>query len=117
MCNDQGIPYIMSCNLDFVWDVSWVTCVPPGYGQPSSVTQRPVTYATQPVHLGMYSPPCTQQAIAAMELYHPYSLDPTKYIQCDLWGESFLMSCQFSFYYNPLSHTCVDGPVVSDLVG
>lgn len=116
----------MTCNLNFVWYTIEQTCGPEVFVHPTNIfvvatTQRPVvalaTIGLNDLVYQGYHAPCSEAAILANDLYHPHPSDPTKYLQCDLWGDTFVRSCQPSYYYNPLSHTCVDGPVIYNPVG
>ena len=89
-------------------------------------TQPPVTYtyATDGSIVtyefdgdNTYVAPCNAANIAADELYFAYKHDNQHYIQCDLTGHQYLQSCDPN-YYDPYTHTCVDGPVfVDNIVG
>ncbi|XP_025113618.1 uncharacterized protein LOC112575805 isoform X2 [Pomacea canaliculata] len=90
-----------------------LTCYPPTYiwNQMSNSCQTfttTTTTATTTTRInGVDRTLCTPENIAADRLYFPYAEDETKYIQCDLWGDAFLKSCQPGFRFLPESSTCV----------
>ena len=61
-----------------------------------------------------YDTPCTKANIDAGHLYFPYALDRHHYIQCDLTGHQYLQLCSSAGqdWFNPITSTCVDGPVI-----
>ena len=131
-CGVDQVPTLMKCQLDLVWNPQANTCdYPHQTAQPhvtfitQHVTQPPrVTYpsghATPDPYTGLltqnHAPPCTVENIQTSQLYWPYAPNRHQYIQCDLWGDAWLKSCQSGFWYDSISHTCVDGPVEGDNV-
>lgn len=83
-CDVWGKPWIMSCPNDEEWDQNELTCIVPS----------------------AYNNPCRGRTDDD-PLYYPYPCDPHKYIQCDLWHESFLQTCQLNFVFSPLAGNCV----------
>ena len=64
----------------------------------------------------LFTTPCSSANIRAGKLLHPIVGDRHHYIQCDLSGHMYCpMSCNPNTngldYFNPISHTCVDGSV------
>lgn len=117
MCDDHQVPFVMPCPLNFVWDQQDTTCVPPFY-TPSAIThvyhivtpattQAPIVIGTGGIVSRGFAYPCTRENIAANKFYFAYAPDQNKYIQCDLWGDAFLRSCQQGFYFFVESNTCV----------
>lgn len=117
MCDDHQIPFVMSCPPNFVWDQPDTTCVPLGFPitgithEPHIVipatTQAPIVIRPGGIVSSGFTYPCTRENIAAERLYFPYAPDENKYIQCDLWGDAFLRSCQQGFHFFVESNTCV----------
>ncbi|XP_070176627.1 uncharacterized protein [Littorina saxatilis] len=131
-CGIDMVPVLKQCQLGLVWNPSVDTCdYPPGttpqWPSFTHLTQR-ITLATQAPFTGSgggyftpdpgtglvsrnYAYPCTKEAVSLQKLYWPYQNHPHQYIQCDLWGDSYVRSCQGSFTFNPASNTCVNGPI------
>ncbi|GFO43935.1 collagen alpha-1(xiv) chain [Plakobranchus ocellatus] len=57
---------------------------------------------------GGLSNPCTPIALQNGVLFHPVPNDRTKFIQCDLWGQAFLMDCPNGFVWNATYKVCVN---------
>ncbi|XP_076455177.1 uncharacterized protein LOC143289866 [Babylonia areolata] len=53
---------------------------------------------------------CSQQALAQNQYYHAYLPDPTKFIQCDVWGGAFLMPCAPGTVWSQTALVCVHSP-------
>lgn len=83
-CDVWGKAWLMDCPVDEIWDQQELTCV---------------TVSSQ-------SNPCRNYKVGD-PLYYPYECDPHKYVQCDLWHQSFLMTCQLNFVFNPAVGNCV----------
>ncbi|CAC5362153.1 Collagen alpha-1(XII) chain [Mytilus coruscus] len=83
-CDVWGKAWIMSCPRDEEWDQHELTCIVPS----------------------SYENPCRNYKVGD-PLFYPYPCDSHKYIQCDLWHQSFLMTCQLNFVFSPVVRNCV----------
>ena len=136
-CGADMVPNLMVCPGNEEWNDIYKTC---GYGYLVQNTQAPIVYTyphltvavtypprtTQPPSVYTVIPgtlnklttgfqaPCTRANVAANRLYFPYPPNSNQYIQCDLWGDAFLMSCQPTFSFDQYSDTCVNGGVIED---
>ncbi|CAG2236748.1 unnamed protein product [Mytilus edulis] len=84
-CDVWGKAWIMSCPQDEEWDQDELTCVTCGFQSKN---------------------PCRTYKVGD-PLFYPYDCDSHKYIQCDLWHQSFLMTCQLNFVFSPIVRKCV----------
>lgn len=139
-CATDGRTYEMHCQPNYLFLPTPQTCAPIGFPGTESlvytcngahqsyftqqsqiyigttVTSGPgigYTYATE-----LWKAPCTPENVAARQLYFPYALNRHQYIQCDLNGRQYLKDCS-SYgldFYDPYTHTCVDGPVTPEPV-
>ncbi|XP_067667789.1 uncharacterized protein [Haliotis asinina] len=57
------------------------------------------------VPCGRYNP-CTRENIANGNLYHPYPPDPSKFVQCDVFGAATIISCPLGLVWNDAFKTC-----------
>ena len=129
-CGSDMVPNLKTCQGDLVWNPTLDVC-----DFPSASTAYPATHLTARITLppttpgggigltpqpgtGLlskgYAAPCTREHVAAQRLFWPYLGHPRQYIQCDLWGDAFVKNCQAGYYYDEISHTCVNGPVIVD---
>ena len=140
-CDMNGQSFVQMCQLDYLFLPASQTCIPigfpgsetlvytcngahQGYTQPQAVytTKASVTGATVPAGYTytsqQWQEPCTLHNIQNSNLYFPYLHNNHMYIQCDLYGNQYLRDCSSSGrdYYDPDSHTCVDGPVHVDSI-
>lgn len=100
-CDLLGNPATLSCPSNLVWDQAILSCVYPinaAGSQPGAVNPT----STLPTTL---QNPCTAQAINSGRFFFPHP-DPTKFIQCDMWGNSFEVSCPNSLIWNAYLETC-----------
>ena len=69
-----------------------------------------VTAPTSGTSVGDLSKNCTPANISAMKLFfaHP---DPNKFIQCDLWGDVYVLNCPAGLVWNQFSETCASAYV------
>ena len=141
-CDTNHESFIQSCQLDYLFLPDSQTCVPPGFPGSENLYNTCNGYSLQPAHIVITTPltapgstssnligypfssslwvtPCNHANVAANNLYFAYRYDNKKYIQCDLNGRQYLKDCSAADpYYDPYSHTCVDGPVFVDgLIG
>ncbi|OWF46122.1 uncharacterized protein LOC110456139 [Mizuhopecten yessoensis] len=84
-CDVWGKAWVRPCPQGEEWDQHELTCI-----VPSKIAN-----------------PCRSRSSGDPFLY-TYPCDPTKYIQCDLWHESFTRQCNPpSFYFQQSSESCV----------
>ncbi|XP_069121966.1 uncharacterized protein [Argopecten irradians] len=84
-CDVWGKAWVRPCPAGEEWDQHELTCI-----VPSNIDN-----------------PCRRRSPGDPLLY-TYPCDPTRYIQCDLWGESFTRDCNpTSFYFQQSSQSCV----------
>jgi hypothetical protein len=83
-CDVWGKPWVMTCQMEEEWDQNELTCIVPS----------------------AYNNPCRGRSNTD-PLYYAYPCDPHKFIQCDLWHESFLRTCQLNFVFSPHAGNCV----------
>lgn len=50
--------------------------------------------------------PCTEEALKNNSIYHPYPLDDTKFIRCDLQGKMYVTLCPQGEQYHQATHSC-----------
>ncbi|KAL3871109.1 hypothetical protein ACJMK2_039128 [Sinanodonta woodiana] len=138
-CDTFGESWERPCELNFVFYELTRTCVAPGSYpgaisrntcgtgyttyQPAvtqllfinSATINPNTINTvnggYAVSTTPYDPPCTMDNIRMNSFFFPYIGSRHQYIHCDAAGYAHLLSCSGNDFYDPVSHTCVDGPV------
>ncbi len=49
--------------------------------------------------------PCTQENIDNGDFYWPHE-DEDKFVQCDEWGQCFVMECPPGLVWDPVAYTC-----------
>lgn len=82
----------MPCAPSTEWNQEMLACTHVSHGTdtPDSTT------STEPLRPGHdctdANTPCTQENIEAQKLYHPH-FEPSKYIQCSVWGQCFERPC------------------------
>lgn len=84
-CDVWGKAWVRPCPQGEQWDQNELTCI-----VPSSIAN-----------------PC-HNISAGDPLLYTYPCDPTKYIQCDLWHESYTRACNpANYYFYQSSQACV----------
>jgi len=83
-CDVWGKAWVQSCPAGEEWDQHELTCIVPT----------------------SYRNPC-HNVTSAGPFFYTYPCNPRKYIQCDLWHESFVKDCNLNFYFNPSTQLCV----------
>lgn len=97
-CDLWGNAWLEQCPVLEIWDQKLLTCVfeRPGGNHPTS-TQATITN------------PCTPQAIAAGQMFHPYPCDHTRFIHCGADGNFWVQFCPGGMFYDPQAYICVVG--------
>nr|AYK39577.1 peritrophin [Ruditapes philippinarum] len=119
-CDMLGHPNVLPCSSGLVWNESRLSCVYKFQGSGSGSTGTGTGTGTVTggtggttgtgtgtggTGTGNLANPCTQETIAANKLFFPHP-DSTKFIQCDFWGDVFVVSCPAGFIWNQYSETC-----------
>ncbi|KAL4225899.1 hypothetical protein ACF0H5_013887 [Mactra antiquata] len=126
-CDMLGHANILPCPDGLVWDESRLSCVysftvgggstgtgtgtttgtgtGTGTGTSTGTGTGTTTGTGTGTGTGDLKNPCTRENIAANKLFFPHP-DPTKFIQCDLWGDVYVVSCPAGLVWNQYSETC-----------
>ena len=125
-CDMMGHANVLPCPTGLVWSEQQLACVYPfNTGAGGSGTGTGTSTGTGGTGTGTstgtggtgtgtgtgtglptnFKNPCTAENIAAKKLFfaHP---DNTKFFQCDLWGDVFVVSCPAGLIWNQYSETC-----------
>merc|ERR1711874_122286 len=105
-CDLAGNPNILACPTGLYWEQGLLSCVYP-LNAGGAAPVNPQNALT-----GTTSNPCTAQAINSGRFFFP-SPDPSKFIQCDLWGQVFEVSCPAGLLWNAYQETCYKPTVIS----
>ncbi|KAL3852392.1 hypothetical protein ACJMK2_016043 [Sinanodonta woodiana] len=97
-CDMLGTPNIISCPQGTIWSESQLSCI--FKSTAAAAVLVPDTSAIR----GLKNP-CTPQNIHGNNLFFPHP-DPTKFIQCDLWGDVFVNACPTNLVWNQYYKTC-----------
>ncbi|GFR79614.1 collagen alpha-1(XIV) chain [Elysia marginata] len=103
-CDLAGNPTVMNCPSQLLWDQGMQSCIFPIN---SNTGGTPPVNPTTSLPSGLANP-CTAIALQNGVLFHPVPNDNTKFIQCDLWGQAFLMDCPSGFVWNATYKVCVN---------
>ncbi|XP_046559886.1 uncharacterized protein LOC124268909 [Haliotis rubra] len=90
-CDSQGNMYVTQCPGKTQYNPGTVSC------------------GAEPVQGGVscdVSNPCTPKNIANGKFYFPYPPNPSKYIQCDTFGKSWIRDCPADLVWNSALNTC-----------
>ncbi|XP_069140831.1 uncharacterized protein [Argopecten irradians] len=100
-CSPDGSANLLDCPAQLQWDQTKKSCVY-DHTQTQTVTQAPNTLTGS----GVDKNPCVGQTVTNTGLFfsHP---DPTKFIQCDVAANAFVLSCPSGLVWNEFSTTCV----------
>ncbi|XP_045165186.1 period circadian protein-like [Mercenaria mercenaria] len=115
-CDMLGHANVLPCSSGLVWNEGRLSCVYKFVGSGGSGTGTggistggtgtgTVTGTGTGTGSGNLDNPCTPETIAANKLFFPHP-DSTKFIQCDLWGDVFVVSCPAGLVWNQYSETC-----------
>ncbi|KAL3851707.1 hypothetical protein ACJMK2_015434 [Sinanodonta woodiana] len=117
-CDLQGNANLLTCPSRLVWDQNRLSCVYSaqlaGGGQvvlPGTVVlPGSGSVLLQPGFTGLgtgatVGNPCSAQAISSSQMFfsHP---DSTKFIQCDIDGSAFVLTCPSGLVWNQYLETC-----------
>jgi len=105
-CDLAGNPNVLSCPTGLLWQEGLLSCVYPLQSGGAGPAQ-PVNNLT-----GQITNPCTQQAIASDHFFFPHP-NPTKFIQCDLWGQVFVVDCPPGLLWNAYQETCYGATTIN----
>lgn len=95
-CDVWGHAFVKDCMLNFVWDQSDLICV-----------QVPVINGL-PLDKEVLNP-CIHGLVDPHHKFHSYPLDNTHYIECDPWGQAYLMECPSGLSWNEALIQCGQG--------
>lgn len=105
-CDLKGVPTIRVCPPLLQWDQNILSCMyQANTSQPTGGNTSGQPKPTPQITAGNPTNPCTPQAISAGRFFFPHP-DPTKYIQCDMWGDAFVNSCPPKLNWNAYLETC-----------
>ncbi|XP_076454604.1 uncharacterized protein LOC143289502 [Babylonia areolata] len=102
-CDKRGDAYPTRCPRGAIFNPKSREC---GFVSPPPGPVTPVSPA------GIASV-CTSQALADNQYYHAYLADPHKFIQCDAWGNAYLMPCAPGTEWSQIAYTCVHNATTS----
>lgn len=108
-CDLAGNPTVLNCPTSLLWDQGMQSCIFPINANTGGT---PPVNPTSGLPNGLANP-CTPNALQNGVLFHPVPNDRTKFIQCDLWGQAFLMDCPTGFVWNATYKVCVNPNVVN----
>ncbi|WAR26734.1 PE1-like protein [Mya arenaria] len=113
-CDLLGHPNVLHCPNGLIWDQSRLSCRY-NFGASGGTGTVPGTVSggggsTVAPGTGSLANNCSPENIAANKLFWPHP-DPTKYIQCDLWGDLFVNSCPSGLVWNQYYETCASAYV------
>lgn len=98
-CDLAGNPQTLACPNGLLWDQGMLSCV-----YPIVATGNPPVQPTSGLPTTVTNP-CNAAAIKSNHFFFPHP-DATKFIQCDLWGQSFVVSCPSGLIWNAYLETC-----------
>ncbi|XP_070177038.1 uncharacterized protein [Littorina saxatilis] len=98
LCDLQGQVYVVPCPEGKTFNKETLVC---GFTSPPHNTSD---FSPLPGALGN---PCTPQAIANGWFYFTYNPDQTKFIQCDEWGNAWVMPCAPTTIWSQGHYTCI----------
>ncbi|XP_060067892.1 probable endochitinase [Ylistrum balloti] len=115
-CSPDGSANLLDCPSLLEWDQTRQSCVYSSQTQTQQPTQDPNTLTGS----GVDKNPCLGQTVTNAGLFfsHP---DPSKFIQCDVAGNAFVLPCPPGLVWNEYSTTCVSpylvySPTIPSLV-
>ncbi|XP_069138969.1 peritrophin-1-like [Argopecten irradians] len=110
-CDLNGNANILTCPSNLVWDQSRLSCVY-AFTQVNPTPQPGTSGNT----LTGAANPCLGQTVTNVGLFfsHP---DPNKFIQCDIAGDAYVLSCPSGLVWNEYSKTCVSPYLVAGSSG
>ena len=60
-----------------------------------------------PISITPDSNPCSPEAVTRGKFYHAVSGDPSKYIQCDIWGKAYIKACPLGTQWHSDILNCI----------
>jgi len=98
-CDLAGNPNMLSCPAGLLWEQGLLSCVYP-LNAGGNVPVNPVNQVNNQI-----ANPCTKTAISSGHFFFPHP-DPSKFIQCDLYGQVFVVNCPAGLLWNAYQETC-----------
>jgi len=112
-CDLLANPNLLVCPSGLYWDQGILSCVYPiQAGAGAGVINGNQGSTLPPTLLN----PCTTQAISSGRLFFPHP-DANKFIQCDLWGQTFVVSCPTNLVWNAIMETCNSAANTGIIIG
>ncbi|XP_064616968.1 uncharacterized protein LOC135480967 [Liolophura sinensis] len=100
ICDVWGNAWLSDCSRGFIWDPSNMSCV----------VESSIEHVQGPGPLEPNVPnPCTKEHIAARLFFFHYPYAKDRYIQCDVWGDAYVMLCFAGGHWNDLANSCTAG--------
>ncbi|KAK3587560.1 hypothetical protein CHS0354_004849 [Potamilus streckersoni] len=104
-CDLLGHANVLMCPSGLVWNESRLSCVYKFATSGTGTGTGNITIKPSSSTINGLKNPCTRETIAALKLFFPHP-DATKFIQCDLWGDVYVVSCPAGLVWNQYSETC-----------
>ncbi|KAL3851708.1 hypothetical protein ACJMK2_015435 [Sinanodonta woodiana] len=111
-CSPDGNAQVLSCPSRLVWNQARQSCVLISTTGTGTLiggtvigTGGTITGTGTIIGTGITTNPCTAQAITSQNLFFPHP-DATKFIQCDLAGDAYVMQCPSGLVWNQSTSTC-----------
>ncbi|XP_064616969.1 uncharacterized protein LOC135480968 [Liolophura sinensis] len=99
-CDVWGNAWLSDCPRGFIWDPRDMRCV----------VESSIEHVQGPGPLEPNVPnPCTKEHIAARLFFFHYPYAKDRYIQCDVWGDAYVMLCFAGGHWNDLANSCTSG--------
>lgn len=99
-CDVWGDAWISDCPDGLIWDPKDMRCV----------VDNTVGQVQNPGFLEPNVPnPCTKEKIAAGQFFFPYPYAQDRFIQCDAWGNAFVVMCFPGGHWSDTAKVCVVG--------
>ncbi|KAK3102028.1 hypothetical protein FSP39_008215 [Pinctada imbricata] len=110
-CGPDGLVNILPCPDRLVWDETRYSCV---YKSTLAGGARPTSSTGDLTSAGLKNPCDGQHITANHSLFfsHP---DPSKFIECGIAGDAYVLTCPSGLIWNQYNTTCVS-PYASSLV-
>ncbi|KAK3101059.1 hypothetical protein FSP39_000659, partial [Pinctada imbricata] len=100
-CDPNGNANVLTCPSLLVWDQGRLSCVYTFVaGQPQPTPNSALLPST-----GVSTNPC-RTALGGQNQFYPHP-NPNKFIQCDLAGDAYVLTCPAGLVWSTYSNTCV----------